>query len=232
MDMVQWPWTSRLRATITAMPSRVAAAIIALISLAALVLQYALLLHVAPAELGAGFLTVRFFSYFTVLSNLLVLVACLWCAIAGQDEGPGPGPAVRFRAATALFIGVTGTVYLLVLRHLWQPQGLQWWVDGALHYATPALYLLWWAFGTQHGSLRWPDAARWLVFPAAYLAWCLVRGSWVHEYPYPFIDVDALGGVVVARNATGVMAVFVLGAVLLLFLDRALSPRSAGAVRR
>ena len=178
-----------------------------------LLLQYAILIRATQDTVGAGFATIRFFSYFTVLSNVLVAFAT-GGALLGSDARVARffrRPAVK--GGIALYIGVTGTIYFLILRHLWQPQGAQWWADTGLHYATPALYLAWWLLGVRHGGLRWSAILRWLAFPLAYLLWTFLRGAWMHEYPYPFIDVGQLGWVAVLRNAAGVLAAFLgLGA--------------------
>lgn len=203
--------------------SRAFAALVVLLALAALGLQYGLLLRLSAAADGVGYATIRFFSYFTVLSNILVVLA------AGSAVAGGRVPLARFfarprvLAGVALYIGVTGVVYVAILRHLWQPQGAQWWADTGLHYAVPLLYLGWWLSGPGHGALRWRDLPRWLVFPLLYLLWCLLRGAWMHEYPYPFIDVDAIGLSAALRNAAGVLLLFLAGGVLLIGADRLLA---------
>lgn len=185
------------------------------VATASLVLQYVILVRATLDTVGPAFATLRFFSYFTILSNILVAFAT-GSALFGPDV-----PMARFfrrpavKGGIALYIGVTGTIYFLILRHLWQPQGAQWWADTGLHYATPVLYLAWWSFGARHGGLRWSVLPAWLAFPLGYLLWTFLRGAWVHEYPYPFIDVGQLGWAMVFRNAAGVLAAFVgLGAVL------------------
>lgn len=192
------------------------------VATASLALQYALLLRTTAAEIGAGWATLRFFSYFTILSNLLVA-----CAAASASRAGGTVAAFfrkpETRGAVALYIGVTGLVYFAILRHLWQPQGAQWWADTGLHYASPALYLAWWLFGAKHDGLRWRSVAAWLAFPAAYLAYALLRGAWLDEYPYPFIDLGQLGWAATLRNAAGVLALFVSAGVALVALDRRLS---------
>jgi hypothetical protein len=45
----------------------------------------------------------------------------------------------------------------------------------------------------------------------------------VHEYPYPFIDVDALGYAIVLRNAAGIAALFVGLGLVVVALDRLLA---------
>jgi hypothetical protein len=119
------------------------------------------------------------------------------------------------RGAVALYIGVTFAIYATILSALWEPQGAQWWADSSLHYAVPVLYLSWWLFAVPHGALRWRDLLRWLLFPLAYVCWVFLRGAWVHEYPYPFLDLDAVALADVLRNCAGVFAAFLaLGAVL------------------
>lgn len=201
--------------------ARTIAGVVAVIAILSLLLQFALLLRAAPD--GVAMATLRFFSFFTILSNLLVAIACVAAARGAAGFPTHP----RMLGAIALYIGVTGLVYVLVLRHLWQPQGWQWWADTGLHYATPLAYLAWWVGGTPHGHLQWRDVAWWLLFPLGYLAWTVVRGAWLGEYPYPFIDAGALGHVAALRNAGWVCAAFVVVGGLLVFVDRLLAPHRA-----
>ena len=135
---------------------RTPAALVARLALSALVLQYVLILQLTRDNVGVVLGTVRFLTYFTILSNIAVmLVAC--AAAAGQ---PGFFAQARVRGAVALYIGVTGSIYFFILRHLWQPQGAQWWADTGLHYAVPLAYWAWWLACVPHGTLRWRDVAR------------------------------------------------------------------------
>lgn len=191
------------------------------VAVGSLVLQYALSLRLASATEGLGLATLRFLSYFTILSNLLVALATAGALWGGASGGFFRRPAVK--GAVALYIGVTGLIYFSILRHLWQPQGAQWWADTGLHYGSPVLYVAWWVFGVRHSGLPWRTVLLWLAFPAAYLLWTFLRGAWVHEYPYPFIDIGQLGWVATLRNAAGVLTLFVgLGAVLVA-VDRRLA---------
>lgn len=193
------------------------------VAAASLVLQYAILVRTASPAIGPLLATVRYFSYFTILSNVLVAFATASACMQGAGA-----LAVFFRrpavqGGIALYIGVTGTVYFSILRHLRQPQGAQWWADAGLHYASPVLYVAWWIFGVRHFGLQWRTVVAWLGFPAAYLLWVLLRGAWVHEYPYPFIDVGQLGWMATARNVAGVLALFVVLGALLIAADRGLA---------
>jgi hypothetical protein len=202
--------------------ARALAALTAAVAAGCLMLQYVLLVGQTLDTIGPMLATVRFFSYFTILSNLLVLLATGTVAFAPWSRLGGFFAPARVRAGIALYIGVTMAIYFTILRHLWQPQGAQWWADSGLHYAVPVLYLAWWLCCVPHGRLGWSDLPRWLLFPLGYVLWVFLRGQWVAEYPYPFLDVGVHGWAIVLRNALGVFALFLLAGSGLLLLDRLL----------
>jgi hypothetical protein len=185
--------------------ARTSAALVAAVAMFALVLQYVLLVGATRGTIGPFLATVRFFSYFTILSNLLVLLVTATFAFVPESGLARP----LVRGAVALYIGVTFAIYATILSALWEPQGAQWWADSSLHYAVPVLYLSWWLFAVPHGALRWRDLLRWLLFPLAYVCWVFLRGAWVHEYPYPFLDLDAVALADVLRNFLALGAVLV-----------------------
>lgn len=207
---------------------RLSAAAVALVAATSLILQYVLLLQSTAGNVGPAWGTLRFFSYFTILANLGVVAVTL----SACRKGTGWLARPRMRAGIALYIGVTGTIYFLILRHLWQPQGLQWWADCGLHYVSPVSYLAWWLLAPRHGGLNLRDAVAWLLFPLLYLAWVLLRGAWLGEYPYPFIDAGQLGYAKTAVNALGVLLAFLLLGGILLALDRLMSRRESRAGTR
>jgi hypothetical protein len=194
--------------------------LVAAVAAFALVLQYVLLVRMTLDSIGPLLATVRFFSYFTILSNVLVLLVTATFAFM-PESGPGRWVARPLvRGAVALYIGVTFGIYATILHALWEPQGAQWWADSSLHYAVPVLYLSWWLFAVPHGALRWSDMLRWLLFPLAYVCWVFLRGAWVHEYPYPFLDLGVIALPQVLRNCAGVFAVFPALGTVLVALDR------------
>lgn len=194
------------------------AALTAAVALASLLLQYQLLLRVPG--LGTAEATLRYLGYFTILSNIFVAAVCLAVARGRGDGLAGPVP----RAAVALFIGITGVIYVIVLRPLWHPQGAQWWADTGLHYAVPVLYLLGWLAG-PHGGLHRRGLLAALAFPAVYFGWALLVGRLSGQYPYPFLDLSALGIALVVRNALAVGLVFGVVGALLWWLDATLAAR-------
>jgi len=189
------------------------AALTALIAAASLLLQYLLLVRGAGAGAGIGTVTLRFFGYFTILSNLAVCVGCVRLVRAGVL-----GTTVA--AVLALCIGVTACVYVLALQGLWQPSGLQWWVDAGLHYAVPALYLLGWCCLLPHGALRWRALGTVLWVPLIYLGWAMCVAAVTGQAPYPFLELQRLGLAAFLLNVLRVAGVFVTGWTLLWGLDR------------
>ena len=172
--------------------------------------------------LGASLLggLVSFFSYFTVLSNTLVATV-LTCALTSRESAARRWflqPWVS--SGVAVSIAVVGLAYNILLRHLWHPEGWQWLADELMHDVMPLLFLAWWWLCVPKGTLRLRHIALWVIYPLLYFAYALLRGHLLAVYPYPFIDVDKLGYPQVFVNAGGLLAGFVVIALLVIALDR------------
>ncbi|MCP1520326.1 hypothetical protein J2Y74_004636 [Pseudomonas migulae] len=172
--------------------------------------------------LGASLLggLVSFFSYFTVLSNTLVATV-LTCALTSRESAARRWflqPWVS--GAIAVSIAVVGLAYNILLRHLWHPEGWQWLADELMHDVMPLLFLAWWWLCVPKGTLRLRHIALWVIYPLLYFAYALLRGHLLAVYPYPFIDVDKLGYPQVFVNAGGLLAGFVVIALVVIALDR------------
>ena len=77
--------------------------------------------------------------------------------------------------AIALYIFIVGLVYNVILRFIWEPTGLQKWVDETLHVVVPVLFVFSWLLFVIKGTLKWSLPFRWLVYPAVYLVYALLR---------------------------------------------------------
>ena len=172
--------------------------------------------------LGASLLggLLSFFSYFTVLTNTLVATV-LTCALTSRESAARRWflqPWVS--SGIAVSIAVVGLAYNILLRHLWHPEGWQWLADELMHDVMPLLFLAWWWLCVPKGTLRLWHIALWVIYPLVYFAYALLRGHLLATYPYPFIDVDTLGYPQVFVNAGGLLAGFVLIALVVIALDR------------
>ena len=164
--------------------------------------------------------TVNFFSYFTILTNSLIAL-CLSFILLNPSSSLGQffsKPATL--GAIAVYIFMVGLTYNTVLRSTWAPAGLQKWVDEALHVVVPLLFVIYWVIFVPKGSLKWFHPFRWLIYPAAYLSYALLRGEITGFHPYYFINAEELGYPRVLMNAGGLMLVFIITGLLLAGIDK------------
>jgi hypothetical protein len=202
---------------------RIIAGFLAALGWFALILQFRLLLGVnANNGIGPGESLIRFFSYFTILTNTLA-ASVLTSAMLGHTKTFLSRPKVQ--TAVAVYITIVASVYFLILRHLWQPQGPQWLADTLLHYAMPALYVtFWFAFVRKH-EIEWRDSFVWLIFPLVYLCAVLARGVPSKFYPYPFLDANQLSYFEIARYSAGMFLAFLAVSLLFVAIARGVTRR-------
>ncbi len=197
---------------------------IAIVAWLALILQ--LNINIKNTETNGLTLLVatwNFFSYFTVLTNLLVAL-CLSFILLGSSSLPGrffSKPSTI--AAIALNIFIVGLTYNTILRFIWEPRGLQKWVDETLHVVVPILFVLYWLFFVIKGTLKWIHPFSWLIYPAVYLVYALLRGQFSGFHAYPFINTAELGYNRVLLNSFGLMLVFIIAGFLFVALDKRMS---------
>jgi hypothetical protein len=167
--------------------------------------------------------TFEFFSYFTVLTNLLVALALTFHGHASRWGRFFSRPSVLSGVAVSILLVALG--YNLLLRRLWSPHGLGRVADEILHVLTPALYVLFWFLVVPKGTLRWAHVTRWLLYPLGYLVYAFALGALVGFHPYYFLDTTALGIQRVLLYVTGFALVLVVLGCLLVVADRALGRR-------
>lgn len=161
-----------------------------------------------------------YLDFFTILTNLLVAVS-LTVAARGPRGACGRWlMRAESLTVTAASILVVGLVYNLVLRGIWQPTGWQRVTDELLHVGMPLLYLAYWWLATPRVALRLRPLLAWLLYPLGYLVYALARGALDGRYPYPFLDVAALGYARVLLNSVAVAGVFALVGGMLAGLQR------------
>jgi hypothetical protein len=158
--------------------------------------------------------TIRFFSFFTIESNILVAVfSSVILLLPASSWGRFFSRPTTLWAIT-VYIFIVGLVYNLVLRVIWNPIGFPRVVDELLHVVVPLLFLFYWIFFVSKANLNW-NIAWWLIFPTAYAIYTFIRGAFTGWYPYPFLDVNKLGAHKVILNTCGLVAVFLVLSLLL-----------------
>ncbi|WP_092180447.1 Pr6Pr family membrane protein [Pseudomonas sp. NFACC32-1] len=173
-------------------------------------------------SLGASLLggLVNFFSFFTVLTNILVAVVLTWEVTPRESAVRRWFLLPSVSSGIAVSIALVSLAYNLLLRHLWQPEGWQFVADELLHDVMPLLYVAYWWLCVPKGTLRLRHIGLWIAYPLVYFAYVLLRGDLLAAYPYPFIDVSNLGYPQVFLNAGGILAGFVGIALGVVGLDR------------
>src|SRR5262249_9151485 len=133
------------------------------------------------------------------------------------------------RTAITGYIIVVGVVYWALLGDLSKAHGARLFFEWVLHYVTPPLFVLDWLLFVPKDRLPLSLGVRSLGFPAAYAVWTLLHGAVTGWYPYPFLDVAALGYPRALLNILGLVVAFLLLEFGLVGLGRVVGGRKASA---
>lgn len=144
----------------------------------------------------------NFFSFFTVESNIIAVVALLIAATSAW-HGDLPRWVQYLRGAATIYMTVTGITYSLLLRNVDVDTAVPW-VNLVLHYIIPIVMIVDWLIDLPPFRIRVGSAMIWLAYPVAYLAYSLIRGPLVDWYPYPFLDPRPEGYVPVIVTSIGI----------------------------
>jgi hypothetical protein len=206
----------------TALAERIFRALIALAAFSGLGIQLWILLE--SADFASPLATVwRFLAFFTILTNLMVGIVSAVSAIAPNSASGRLLTGANTRAGVALYIGLVGVIYHLLLSGLWDPQGWQKIADLLLHTATPVMMAIAWIFFDAKKDLTLKALPQIIVYPVAYTVYAMIRGAGDGFYPYPFIDVAELGYARVLMNVVGLTAAFLFAGGLLILIGKTLS---------
>jgi hypothetical protein len=170
-----------------------------------------------------GTALIRFCSYLTIWSNVLVAWSTLTLALR-RDRDTTVWRALRLDAVIICFGG--GVVHFFLLRpHLDHLFGWSIVADRMLHLVVPILAAVGWVLFGPRGRAAAPDLGPFLVVPVGWLVYTLVRGPFVDWYPYPFIDVDAHGYAQVLATCVAISVLMLGLAYGAVRLDAALTRR-------
>lgn len=179
---------------------------------------------------------VNFFSFFTILSNVVTVVVLTWAVVwflsKKRDGGPEPRSLAIAIAAASTYMIVTGIVYNVLLRNIVLPLGGQPipWSNEVVHLIGP-LFMLADVFLAPHRRvLRWRAIAAILVFPIVWVVYTLIRGPLTTSplsgdpwwYPYPFLNPNVTPGgyLGVAAYVVGISIAIALVATFVVWMTR------------
>ncbi|MBY6002996.1 Pr6Pr family membrane protein [Salipiger bermudensis] len=160
------------------------ATLIALVSIAGLVLQFVTASLESPA-LAPSQTIWNLARYFTILTNALVAVSFTWMALRRRMAG------ALWLGGLTLWIAIVGVVYYALLAN--QLSGLDALADRLVHLVAPVLTVLFWLTCAPKHGLTLTSAASWLLWPLVYVVYALLRGQVDGAYPYFFVDPTRIG---------------------------------------
>ncbi|RZL22319.1 MULTISPECIES: Pr6Pr family membrane protein [Pedobacter] len=186
----------------------------------ALVLQFIVSLKAANYDFWTT--TKLYLSFFTVTTNILLGI-CFGSVLLLSNHRIGKF-FTKSSTITALtvYILVVGLIYNVLLRGLVLPVGWARVADEMLHVVTPVIFLVFWILFVDKSNLQYKDAFSWLIYPMAYIIFVVVRGYFIHEYPYPFVNVINLGYPQAILNAFFCVLLFYVLSILLIWLGKKL----------
>jgi len=168
------------------------------------------------------------FTTFTSQSNMLMAVVMVLAAVA--DLAGKAAPPAWLQATATLYLVITGLVYTFIIGFSNYPvPGVLFGLPGSYlhHIVTPIGTLLVWLLFVEHRTLKWKWAGLWLAYLYIYLAVALIRGIFFDvDYPYDFIDLNALGWGSLAVNVVIYSVGFAALGAALIGIDRVLPGRT------
>lgn len=159
---------------------------------------------------------VRYFSFFTILTNILVVMVHS-AALIGR---PRFFTRATVRGGVTVSIIVVAVVYWTLLAGLERLAGLAAFNNFLLHAVAPVIMVAWWLYAGADGSLTRRKVAWWLLYPIAYLVYVFLRAPIAGEVPYPFLDINAEGLWQVLETSAGIAILFIAVGIILVAFDR------------
>lgn len=180
----------------------------------AIIGQFILLIQNRQADIPETI--IRFFSFFTILTNILVaLYFTSRISIFKNTSLSKLSNSGNLTALTA-FILVVGLVYQIILRSTWKPTGFQIIIDELLHSVIPLFVFLYWMKFAAKNDLIFKNIKIWFWYPVGYFLFIIIRGHFSNFYPYPFVNVTEIGYTQVFINATivSLFFLFIMGTLI------------------
>jgi len=163
----------------------------------------------------------KYFSYYTTLSNILVLIwfasLTFWpqLSVGRFAQNANVATAITFYIVTVGIANylICGWQRLLLFERI---------SDLLVHLVTPIIALFYWLFFIEKSQLQYSTLGYWLIFPLAYATYTMFHGKWTHFYPYEFTNVQTLGLKRVLLNALALSICLLIGGACFIFFGKIL----------
>ncbi|RNE59097.1 Pr6Pr family membrane protein [Cryobacterium tepidiphilum] len=135
------------------------------------------------------FATGNFFSYFTIQSMIVGVTVFVIGAVNALRQPEDPLWLDMVRLISTTYLIVSGIVFAFILIEgtlrgipVWAP-----WSSQLMHFWISGFALLDWLIAPGRDA-PWKTVPWVLVFPAVWLVYTMIRGTYVYWYPYFFLD--------------------------------------------
>lgn len=173
------------------------------------------------------------FSYFTILSNVVVTLYSLITAIIMLFGSKLQHKLYyKLKGSFMLCILVTHLVYAILLAPQFNKNPrmaafVTSYANYLTHYVIPWLFTLDYLIFDEKGHFKWYDAFIWAFVALLYIPFAYTRVYIVgyfdkdvgNKYPYFFMDIDKFGVKGVAMFISGLVGVFMVFAWIIIFID-------------
>lgn len=188
---------------------------------------------VLSTNFSSGRISFYSYRYYTLQSNLLCFVYSLAILILERKSTSSSWFATDFKGAVTMAITVTMLVYQFMLSDTPFSMGAG---DGALqnlitHLLLPLMVIFDWLLFDEKGRFSNTAPIQWLGIPLLYFAYALIAAplgvtySGGRRYPYPFLDVDALGWISTLKTVAILVLAFLILGYMIWGVDRLMGRR-------
>lgn len=158
----------------------------------------------------------RLFSFFTIESNIVVLVVCILLAVDPLRRGRW-WEVVRLNALLA--ITITGIVFAVILAPQLHLTGWALVATIGFHYISPWATVVGWVLFGPRRRFHGGTLVGAFILPIAWLVYIFTQGAFTHWYPYPFLDVTRIGLGTALLNAVVVVVIAAVIAMIYWLVD-------------
>ncbi len=185
-------------------------------------------LYGVSAQLGilTGNMNLHLLNYFTILSNLLIAVYFIIDVISLLCANKTFMPVMKYASMMAIIL--TGVIAHFILGMSFSMSSTRGLSLLLCHYIVPIMSVLDYLIFDKKGTITPKDPMRFTYFPLAYFAYVMIAVHTGHSlgmnsaYPYPFMNLEALGWPQFTINIMGILACYLLLSYGLYRLDRLL----------
>ena len=172
-----------------------------------------LYLKIVESEITPLESTLQFFSYFTIVTTLLVSIYFSKKLFSSSEATTFKFEHPEDLTAITIFALIVGIVYHIVQKPLWNPEGIDLIIDTIHHTLIPIGTLTVWLMMKNKEVLDLKRLFKWLLYPVLYVFFVLMRGYFSNFYPYAFMNVGTLG---LAKVMLNLAIILVLSTALML----------------